>query len=130
MRNPKNSRKTAATGTRPNPIPGNKPFKKGQSGNPKGRPRKLPELDTILADVLGEETGGVSAAEAILKKLMQLARRGNIRAAELLLDRGYGKATQRVEGKVDHTVSKVLLPRCLQDDPPESHTSAPKPKAG
>lgn len=34
----------------PNPIPGNKPFKKGQSGNPNGRPKKLPELDKLLAD--------------------------------------------------------------------------------
>ena len=30
-------------------------FKKGQTGNPNGRPRKLPELDKLLADVLGEE---------------------------------------------------------------------------
>jgi hypothetical protein len=73
------------------------PFKKGQSGNPNGRPKKLPELDKLLADVLGEEKDGVTAAEAILKKLRAMAAAGNIRAAEVLLDRGYGKAKQQVD---------------------------------
>jgi hypothetical protein len=90
----------------PNPIPNSKPFKKGQSGNPNGRPKKLPELDKLLADVLGEENAnGITAAEAILKKLRAMAAAGNIRAAELLLDRGYGKAKQTIEhgGKMETT---------------------------
>lgn len=74
-----------------------RPFQKGQSGNPKGRPRKLPELDTLLADVLGEEKDGMSAAEAILKKLRQEAAKGNLRAAEILLNRAYGMPKQRTE---------------------------------
>ena len=77
------------------------PFKKGQSGNPKGRPKKLPEIDKLLADVLGEEKDGVTAAEAILKKLRAMAASGNLRAAEILLDRGYGKAKQQVDVKAD-----------------------------
>ena len=43
-----------------------KPFKKGQSGNPNGRPKKIPELRELLANVLGDEKDGKSAAEAIL----------------------------------------------------------------
>jgi hypothetical protein len=80
-------------------------FPKGKSGNPKGRPKKLPELDKLLADVLGEEKDGITAAEAILKKLRAMAAAGNIRAAELLLDRGYGKAKQTIEhgGKMETT---------------------------
>lgn len=87
------------------PIPNARMFKKGQSGNPAGRPKKLPELDKLLADVLGEEKDGVTAAEAILKKLRAMAAAGNIRAAELLLDRGYGKAKQTIEhgGKMETT---------------------------
>ena len=91
----------------PNPIPGNKPFKKGQSGNPNGRPKKLPELDKLLADVLGEEKDGVSAADAILRKLRAMAASGNIRAAEILLDRAYGKAKQTVDMAV--TVPSVII---------------------
>jgi len=83
-------------------------FKKGQTGNPNGRPKKLPELDKLLADVLGEEKDGVTAAEAILKKLRQMATSGNLRAAEILLDRGYGKAKQ----PIDHTTDgeKINIP--------------------
>lgn len=80
-----------------NPIPNNKPFKKGQSGNPNGRPKKLPQLDKLLADVLGEEKDGLTAAEAILKALRLKAAKGDIRAAELLLDRAYGKARQSID---------------------------------
>jgi len=71
-------------------------FKKGQSGNPKGRPRKLPELDALLAEVLGEEKDGMTAAEAILKKLRQEAAKGNLRADEILLNRAYGMPRQRL----------------------------------
>ena len=93
---------------KPNPIPNNKPFKKGQSGNPNGRPKKLPELDKLLADVLGEEKDGLTAAEAILKKLRQMATTGNLRAAEILLDRGYGKARQTTDSTV--TVKEFPVP--------------------
>jgi len=51
-------------------------FKKGQSGNPdkkfkpgnsfgKGQPKKLPELDKLLAEVLGERKDGIEAAQVI-----------------------------------------------------------------
>ena len=76
---------------------GLKPFKKGQSGNPNGRPKKLPGIDDLLADVLGEEKEGVSAAKAILMKLRQKAASGDVRAAEILLDRAYGKAKQTLD---------------------------------
>jgi hypothetical protein len=72
-------------------------FPKGKSGNPKGRPKKLPEIDKLLADVLGEEKDGVTAADAILRKLRAMAASGNIRAAEILLDRAYGKSKQAVD---------------------------------
>jgi hypothetical protein len=72
-------------------------FKKGQTGNPKGRPKKIPELRELLANVLGDEKDGKSAAEAILMALRNKAIKGDVRAAELLLDRAYGKVKQEVE---------------------------------
>jgi len=68
------------------------PAKKGEVRNPKGKPCKLPELDKLLADVLGEEKDGITAAEAILKALRAKATKGDIRAAEVLFERGYGKS--------------------------------------
>lgn len=77
--------------------PGAKPFKKGQSGNPKGKPCKIPGLDNLLAEVLGEDKDGITAAKAILMALRAKATKGDVRAAEVLLDRAYGKAKQVTE---------------------------------
>jgi hypothetical protein len=85
-------------------------FKKGQSGNPKGRPRKLPQLDALLDSVLGEEKDGVTAAEAILKALRLKAAKGDVRAAEVLLDRAYGKAKQ----SIDHTTKGEAIQPPIQ----------------
>lgn len=76
-------------------------FKKGQSGNPKGAARKLPQLDVLLADVLGEEKDGIEAAKAILMALRLKAAKGDVRAAEVLFDRAYGKAKQFIDNTHD-----------------------------
>jgi hypothetical protein len=72
-------------------------FKPGQSGNPNGRPKKLPKLDELLADVLGEDKDGIEAAKAILMALRAKATKGDVRAAEVLLERAYGKSKQVVD---------------------------------
>lgn len=74
-------------------------FKKGKSGNPKGRPPKLPQLDVLLAKVLGAEKNGVTEAERILLAMKKQANKGNVRAAELILDRSFGKVAQTMELK-------------------------------
>ena len=84
-------------------------FKKGQTGNPNGRPRKLPELDKLLADVLGEEKDGITAGEAILKALRAKATKGDVRAAEVLLDRAYGKAKQITDTNITTTEPLVII---------------------
>jgi hypothetical protein len=79
-----------------------KPFKKGQSGNPKGRP-KMPNIKKALAKVLSEEKDGMQAVEAVLKALRAKAVKGDVRAAQELFDRAYGKAKQIAE--IDHTTN-------------------------
>lgn len=92
----------------PNPnTEGLKPFEKGESGNPNGRPKKLPELDKLLADVLGEDKDGIEAAKAILMALRAKATKGDVRAAEVLLDRAYGKAKQDLN--VNHSGETRLI---------------------
>jgi hypothetical protein len=84
-------------------------FKKGQTGNPNGRPRKLPALDKLMADVLGEEKDGITAGEAILKALRAKATKGDVRAAEVLLDRAYGKPKQTHDTNITSTEPLVII---------------------
>jgi hypothetical protein len=86
-----------------------KKFKKGQTGNPNGQPRKLPALDKLMADVLGEEKDGITAGEAILKALRAKATKGDVRAAEVLLDRAYGKPKQTTDTNITSTEPLVIL---------------------
>ena len=77
-------------------------FKPGQSGNPKGRPRKLPEIRELIDEVLGEEQNGITAVQAIFMRWRAMASSKNqnaqtLKAAELLINYAYGKPTQKIE---------------------------------
>jgi len=69
-------------------------FKKGQSGNPRGRPSGSKNLSTLLTEALNElvivtENGRrrkVSKREAIIKQLVNQSANGDWRAVKLLLD--------------------------------------------
>ena len=81
------------------------------SGNTKnvGRKRELPELSKLLAEVLGEEKDGITAGEAILKALRAKATKGDVRAAEVLLDRAYGKPKQTTDTNITSTEPLVII---------------------
>lgn len=93
---------------------GAKPFEPGKSGNPAGRPKKLPDIDELLADVLGDEKEGKTAAHSILMALEAKAAKGDVRAAEVLLDRAWGKPKQSHEltGK-DGSEFTLILPQIV-----------------
>ena len=84
-------------------------FKKGQTGNPNGRPKKLPELNKLMADILGDEKNGLTTAERILKAIEAKALKGDIKAAEMLLDRGYGKPKQTTDTNITTTEPRVII---------------------
>lgn len=67
-----------------------KPFKKGQSGNPSGRPKELPELKELLADALADEKNGATQARKIVDKMVAIALKGDVKAARFLFERAYG----------------------------------------
>lgn len=92
-------------------------FKKGVVTNPKGGIKKIPQLDVLLADVLGEEKDGIEAAKAILMALRAKATKGDVRAAEVLLDRAYGKAKQFIGLDGDLSLS-VPAPQVYNTAPP------------
>jgi len=72
-------------------------FSKDNQPEKNGRKPKLPQLDILLADVLGEDKDGIEAAKAILMALRAKATKGDVRAAEVLLERAYGKSKQVVD---------------------------------
>jgi len=65
--------------------------------NRSGAPKKLPNLDRLLIEVLGNEDQDDSEIKAILMGLVKDAKSGNARAAEILLDRAYHKVKQPID---------------------------------
>jgi len=97
----------------PNPQNLRPAWKKGQTGNPKGRP-KLPDIREALAKVLADEKDGMTALEATLAALRAKAVRGDVRAAEVLLDRAFGKAGQTLD--VTSAGEKIVTPPIIWSD--------------
>ena len=89
------------------------PFKKGADPrrNTAGRPKVVPQLDALLADILGDEKDGIEAAKAILMALRSKAIKGDVRAAEVLLDRAYGKAKQAIDIELNNNIINVIIPK-------------------
>lgn len=79
-----------------------KPWPKGVSGNPKGRPKSIPKLEKLLAEVLGGTTddGRGTKIKKVLEQLLADAVDNNspfrTRAGEILFDRVYGKPKEKV----------------------------------
>jgi hypothetical protein len=73
-----------------------KPFKPGQSGNPKGRPPTRGLL-VHLRKQLEDATKGLPAEELIAKKLVELAKAGDLAAIRECFDRVEGRPKQSVD---------------------------------
>lgn len=89
-----------------------KPFKKGddERRNVNGRPKKLPAIDKLLAEVLGGEDEEDSEAKEIIIAMLKEAKLGNTKAAEILLDRAYGKAKLNIDhSSSDGTMSPTPI---------------------
>jgi Family of unknown function (DUF5681) len=72
-----------------------KPFKKGQSGNPGGRPKVVAEVKELARAHTGE------AIETLVSIMTnpKCAPAARVSAANALLDRGYGKPPQHITGE-------------------------------
>jgi hypothetical protein len=102
-----------------------KPFAKGKSGNPGGRPK---ELESIRG-------AARLAAPDALKALTRLAMSSStppaarVAACREILDRAYGKPTQAVElsGDVGMTLDSVFANVLKSRDEPKPDDAEPKP---
>ena len=88
-------------------------FKKGESGNPKGRPKK----EVCLTDILREqgelkdvEYGGekITRAEALAKKLYALAMSGDVNAIKYIYDRAEGRPAVTVNQNITNMDNPIL----------------------
>jgi len=74
-----------------------KGFKKGQSGNPKGRPKGVQSIPDLLRKIGSEEgsVDGLSKLEVVLRKVFGFAVDGRAWAVQFIADRTEGKAIER-----------------------------------
>jgi hypothetical protein len=81
-------------------------FQKGKSGNPKGRPRgpELPSIRDAIAAALSAPRGvrgDRTALDNVLERLVEMAEGGNVRAAETLMDRAFGRPLQSIAAEIE-----------------------------
>jgi hypothetical protein len=74
------------------------PFKKGQSGNPGGRPKAEREV------VEAARAAGARCVEVLVDLLDHNDSRVRLAAADHLLDRGFGKPRQSIESDMNNEI--------------------------
>jgi len=92
-------------------------FKKGQSGNPNGRPKGTRNRSTIVREWLEVqqsvknpitgETQLLEQQDIMTLALIKKAREGDVNAYRELMDSAHGKQTNQIEGSMHLTGLKV-----------------------
>lgn len=79
-------------------------FVKGQSGNPGGRKPMDEKTKKIF------ESAAPKAARMLVKMMddIEVAPKTRVKAAEVILDRAYGKPVQAIEGGMDNRVEIIM----------------------
>ena len=75
-------------------------FKKGQSGNPNGRPkgtRSIPDMLMKIGREEGTKDGQYSKLEVVLRRVFEYALEGKSWAVEFIADRTEGKVRQELQ---------------------------------
>ena len=84
-------------------------FKKGQSGNPGGRPKSQPGFREACRKL---SLKALKALKEVLEDKTAANRQARVAAAKVVIEHGYGKATQTIENinedKRESGTDKVL----------------------
>lgn len=90
---------------------GLKPWKPGESGNPGGRPSKGNAIAEIIRKI-GDEKSDIQSKrkriEAVIYKAWEQAERGDDKARQFLVDRGWGKLPMEFSGDLSLLTPKEL----------------------
>ena len=99
------------------------PFKKGESGNPNGRPKGAKNRSTIarqwlevnqnLKNPLTGENETMSQEDLMTLALIKKAREGDVNAYKALMDSGYGAPVQQIEQTL---LEQPLFPDVQEDN--------------
>lgn len=99
------------------------PYQKGQSGNPKGRPKGSKNRSTIakkwlqveqdLKNPLTSEIETMSQEDLMTLALIKKARKGDVQAYQKLLDSAYGAPVQQIE---QTNIEQPLFPDVSKDN--------------
>ena len=100
-----------------------KPFEKGESGNPNGRPkgaknrstiaRRWLEVNQSLKNPLTGEQETMSQEDLMTLALIKKAREGDVTAYKALMDSGYGAPLQQIE---QTNIEQPLFPDVQADN--------------
>ena len=89
-----------------------KPFKKGQSGNPKGRPKGRRNVKTVLREKLEQMSENGEYANPLAEQLIKIAFKGEkdadrLKAVNTIIDKIEGGEQEQPQQQVD--ISKLSL---------------------
>ena len=86
------------------------PWKKGESGNPNGRPPVKDSLNNLLRERLEDidPDTELSNKEIVANELLRLGKAGNLSAIQYIFDRVDGKPTQMIDQHVYQEDNPVL----------------------